>query len=145
MTARKPLFVLAAVTALGIVAACDRVAPADPEPTPGPVAQPNSLNGTWNLLESHCGDPASDKALVIDGNRFLFPATNCLVANSEQQVNRTRVTLSCEGSHAGGNRVVDLQLRPEGVLRLTEDSMTLTYHQCLRAAASTDSLVGQTM
>ena len=60
MTARKPLFVLAAVTALGIVAACDRVAPADPEPTPGPVAQPNSLNGTWNLLESHCGDPASD-------------------------------------------------------------------------------------
>ena len=31
------------------------------------------------------------------------------------------------------------------ILRLTEGSLTLTYHQCLKAAASSDSLIGQTM
>ncbi|MDQ7261521.1 hypothetical protein NM680_06875 [Paracoccus sp. PS-1] len=144
MIFRKPLFAVAAVATLGIVAACDQTAPANPEPTPGPIAQSNALNGTYNLLESNCGDVASDKSLVIDGNKFIFPGSTCTVANSEQQVNRTRVTLSCDGSPSGGNRVVDLQLRP-GVLRLTEDSITLTYHQCMRATASSDSLVGQTM
>ncbi len=144
MTVMKPLLALAAVATLGLVA-CDQVAPTTPEPTPGPIAQSSALNGTYNLLESNCGDPASDKSLVIDGNKFLFPGATCTVANAEQQVNRTRVTLSCEGSPAGGNRVVDLQTRPDGILRLTEDSTTLTYHQCMKATASTDSLVGQTM
>ena len=55
------------------------------------------------------------------------------------------MTLSCEGSPAAGNRVVDLQTRRDGTLRVTEDSITLTYFQCMKAAASTDSLVGQTM
>ncbi|UXU73947.1 MULTISPECIES: hypothetical protein [unclassified Paracoccus (in: a-proteobacteria)] len=144
MTLRKPLIALAAVASLGIIAACDQVAPASPEPTPGPVAQNNALNGTYNLLQSGCGDPTSDKSLVIDGNKFMFPAATCTVANSEQQVNRTRVTLSCQGSPAAGNRVVDLQLRP-GVLRMTEGSITLNYFQCMKAQASSDSLVGQTM
>ncbi|GLK63938.1 hypothetical protein F8A10_07470 [Paracoccus kondratievae] len=143
MTFRKPLFVLAAMAGLGLVAACDQTSPANPEPTPGPIAQDNALNGTYNLLESNCGDAASDKSLVIDGNKFIFPGASCTVANSEQQVNRTRVTLSCDGT-PGGNRVVDLQLRP-GVLRLTENSLTLTYHQCSKAAASSDALVGQTL
>ncbi len=144
MTLSKPLIAFAGLTLLGI-AACDQIAPATPEPTPGPLAQSNALNGTYNLLESHCGDAASDKSLVIDGNRFLFPAASCTVASSEPQVNRTRVTLACEGSPAAGNRVVDLQTRRDGTLRLTEGSLTLTYHQCLKAAASSDSLIGQTM
>lgn len=144
MTVLKPLFALAAVTVLGI-AACDKVAPAVPEPTPGPIAQSNALNGTYNLLQSRCGDPTSDKSLVVDGNKFLFPAASCTVASSEAQVNRTRVTLSCQGSPAAGNRIIDLQTRPDGTLRMTEDTITLTYHQCMKATASTDSLVGQSM
>lgn len=144
MTVMKPLLALAALATLGI-AACDKVAPAVPEPTPGPMAQSSALNGTYNLLESNCGDPVSDKRLVIDGNKFMFPAATCTVASSEAQVNRTRVTLSCEGSPAAGNRIIDLQTRPDGTLRMTEDSITLTYHQCMKASASTDSLTGQTM
>lgn len=139
------LVAFAVVAGLGVLAACDQIAPANPEPTPGPVAQSNALNGTYNLLASHCGDAASDKSLVIDGNRFLFPAATCTVANSENQVNRTRVTLACSGSPAAGNRIVDLQTRPDGTLRMTEDSITLTYFLCAKAQASSDSLVGQTM
>lgn len=141
----KALLAFATVAGLGVLAACDQIAPATPEPTPGPAAQSSALNGTYNLLESNCGDPTSDKFLVIDGNKFRFPAANCTVADSENQVNRTRVTLACEGSPAAGNRVVDLQTRPDGTLRMTEDSITLTYHQCMKATASSDALVGQTM
>lgn len=144
MTLTKPLFAFAAVAVLGL-AACDEIAPANPEPTPGPEAQSSALNGTYNLVESDCGDVTSDKSLVIDGNKFMFPGASCTVADTEQQVNRTRVTLACEGSPAAGNRVVDLQTSPDGTLRLTEDSLTLTYFQCMKAQASTDSLVGQTM
>lgn len=145
MKMNKPLLALVGVMALGAVAACDQIAPEVPRNTPGPIAQSNALNGTYNLLESGCGDASSDKGLVIDGNKFLFPAASCTVASSEPQVNRTRVTLSCEGSPSAGNRIVDLQTRPDGTLRLTEDSITLTYFQCMKASASTDSLVGQTM
>lgn len=145
MPKTKLLLALVTVAGLGAVAACDQVAPKAPEPTPGPAAQSSALNGTYNLLASRCGDPTSDKSLVIDGNKFIFPAATCTVASSEAQVNRTRVTLSCSGSPAAGNRVVDLQSRPDGTLRMTEDTVTLTYHQCMKAQASTDSLVGQTM
>lgn len=145
MPKTKLFLALATVAGLGALAACDEIAPATPQNTPGPIAKPNALNGTYNLLESRCGDPTSDKSLVIDGNKFLFPAATCTVASSEPQVNRTRVTLSCEGSPAAGNRVLDLQSRPDGTLRVTEDTITLTYHQCMKAQASTDSLVGQAM
>lgn len=145
MKPNKTLIAVVALAALGGIAACDQIAPAAPQNTPGPVAKPNALNGTYNLLESRCGDPTSDKSLVIDGNKFIFPAATCTVANTEKQVNRTRVTLSCEGSPAAGNRVLDLQSRPDGTLRVTEDTITLTYFQCMKAQASTDSLKGQTM
>ena len=145
MKLNKPLLALATVAALGLVAACDQVAPGAPEPTPGPMAQSSALNGTYNLLRSDCGDMTSDKSLVIDGNKFMFPGASCTIASSERQVNRTRVTLACEGSPAAGNRIVDLQTRPDGTLRLTEDTITLTYFQCMSAQASTDSLVGQSM
>lgn len=144
MTSTKAFLALSAVALLG-VAACDQIAPAKPGPTPGPVAQSSALNGTYNLLQSECGQAGSGKSLVIDGNKFIFPAATCTVAGSEQQVGRTRVTLSCEGSPAAGNRVVDLQTRPDGTLRITEDSITLTYFQCMKASASSSSLIGQTM
>ncbi|MTH36268.1 hypothetical protein GL279_16860 [Paracoccus limosus] len=145
MPKTKLLLAIATIAGLGAVAACDQIAPQPPEPTPGPAAQSSALNGTYNLLESRCGDPTSDKSLVIDGNKFMFPAATCTVVSAEPQVNRTRVTLACSGSPAAGNRVVDLQSRPDGSLRMTEDTITLTYRQCMKASASTDSLVGQTM
>ena len=84
--------------------------------------------------------------LVVDGRKFLFPRASCTVVKSERQPSQTRVTLSCEGdSGSAGNRVIDLQTRSDGTLRVTEDSLTLTYFLCMKAPASTDSLVGQTM
>lgn len=145
MTLKKPLLALAAIAALGGVAACDQFAPAAPKPTPGPIAQSNALNGTYNLLRSGCGDPTSDKSLVIDGNKFIFPGATCTVSASESQVNRTRVTLSCQGSPAAGNRIVDLQVAKNGDLRVTEDQITLTYHLCNKATASSDALTAQEM
>lgn len=141
----KAILAFAAVAGLGVLAACDQVAPVAPEDTPGPMAQSSALNGTYNLLRSECGDASSDKLLVIDGNRFNFPGASCTVANTDVQVNRTRVTLACEGSPAAGNRIVDLQTRPDGTLRITEDSITLTYFQCSKSSASSGALVGQTM
>ncbi|WP_134678898.1 hypothetical protein [Paracoccus ravus] len=145
MISTKALLACAAAVVLGGLAACDQAPPVNPEPTPGPMAQSSALNGTYNLLQSHCGDITSDKSLVIDGNKFIFPGTTCTVANSEKQVDQTRVTLSCVGSPAAGNRIVDLQTRTDGTLRLTEDSITLTYFQCMKAQASSSALAGESM
>ncbi|HRM74953.1 MAG TPA: hypothetical protein PLI13_09690 [Paracoccus sp. (in: a-proteobacteria)] len=149
MTVTKPVLAIAATTLLAL-AACDAVesltAPIVPQNTPGPIAQDSALNGVYNLLRSECGEMGSEKSLVIDGRKFLFPRAECAVVRSERQPSQTRVTLNCKGgSGSAGNRVVDLQTRADGTLRLTEDSLTLTYFQCMKAPASTDSLVGQTM
>lgn len=149
MNVIKPVLAIAATTLLTL-AACDTVdkltAPVVPQNTPGPIAQDSALNGTYNLLRSECGMADSEKSLVIDGRNFLFPRADCSVVRAERQPSQTRVTLSCKGgSGAAGNRVVDLQTRPDGTLRLTENSLTLTYFQCMKASASTDSLVGQAM
>lgn len=127
-----------AVAALLAIAACESTPPATPEPTPGPMASSNALNGIYNLRASDCGTVGSQTGLTIDGNRFIFPASSCTVANSETKVSQTEVTLSCD---TVGNRVVQLQSRP-GVLRVTEDQTTLTYYQCERAPASSDAMVG---
>ncbi|MBD9525860.1 MULTISPECIES: hypothetical protein [Paracoccus] len=145
MTRTTLLFAFAAAATLVGLAACDQVAPVKPEPTPGPVAQSSALNGTYNLLKSQCDNVTSDKSLVIDGNKFRFPAATCTATGSTQEIGKTRVTLSCEGSPAAGNRVVDLQTLPDGTLRMTEDSITLTYFQCMKASASSSSLIGQSM
>ena len=149
MKLAKPALALAATT-LFALAACDTVenltAPVVPQNTPGPMAQDSALNGTYNLLRSECGQMGSEKSLVIDGRKFMFPRAQCTVVKSERQPSQTRVTLSCEGdSGSAGNRVIDLQTRSDGTLRVTEDSLTLTYFLCMKAPASTDSLVGQTM
>ena len=152
MTVTRPVLALAATT-LFAVAACSAIdvidsftAPPAPQNTPGPAAQDNALNGVYNLRRSECGQENSEKMLVIDGRKFLFPRASCTVVRSERQPSQTRVTLSCEGdSGSAGNRVIDLQTRSDGTLRVTEDSLTLTYFLCMKAPASTDSLVGQTM
>ncbi len=131
---------LALVVATGVIAACDTVAPAVPEPTPGPIAQSNALNGVYNLRASACGQVGSDTGLTIDGSTFTFPNATCKVASTESRVSSTRVTLSCDGSNTGGNRVVDLQVR-DNLLRLTEDSTTISYYLCDRAPASSDAMV----
>lgn len=127
-----------AVAALLAIVACEATPPATPEPTPGPLASSSALNGVYNLRASDCGAVGSQTGLTIDGNRFNFPASSCVVANSESKVGSTEVTLNCDNV---GNRVVQLQTR-ENVLRVTEDQTTLTYYQCERAPASSDALVG---
>ena len=152
MKPTKVFIAVAALAALGGLAACDsssngnaEIAPAVPEPTPGPVAQSDALNGTYNLRQADCGNVSSPTRLVIDGSSFTFPQTSCTVANSEKQVDRTRVTLACSGSPEAGNRIVDLQVTRNGTLRMTEDETTVTYFQCMKAAASSDALVGRSM
>lgn len=131
---------LAAMALIGAVAACDKVAPAVPAPTPGPIAQSNALDGSYNLRASDCGTEVSKTSLIIDGNRFVYPVANCTVASSEQQVNRTQVTLSCTGGNGPTNRILYLQSRP-GVLRVTDDRNTFTYYQCHRDIASSSARV----
>ena len=134
-----PFCALAAVVA---IAACNTIAPATPEPTPGPSAQSNALNGVYNLRATDCATMNSSTGLTIDGSRFIFPESSCTVANSEQQVDRTSVTLSCEGGLAAGNRLIELQIR-DNLLRLTEGQTTLSYYLCERAQASSDTMVGR--
>lgn len=141
MLSKKFAIPFCAVAVIGAIAACDTIAPATPEPTPGPRAQSNALNGVYNLRASECGTVGSSTGLTIDGSRFSFPESTCTVANSEQQVDRTAVTLSCEGGPGGGNRLVELQIR-DNLLRLTEDQTTLSYYLCDRADASSDTMAG---
>lgn len=151
MTPTKVMIAVAALAALGSLASCGsgsdtgEFAPAAPEPTAGPVAQSNSLNGTYNLRQADCGNTDSPTRLVIDGNRFSFPETICTVTSSEKRVDSNRVVLSCEGNPAAGNRVLDLQVNRSGTLRITEDEKAVNFYQCMRAAASSSSLEGQTM
>lgn len=134
-----PLCALAAILA---IAACDTTAPATPEPTPGPIAQSNALNGVYNLRASACGVEGSDTALTIDGSRFLFPTATCTVVDSQQKVGKTEVTLACDGATAGGNRIIDLQIHHDQ-LRMTEDQVSVNYHQCEHAVASSSATVGR--
>ena len=100
-------------------------APAAPTATAG-VAGADSLNGQWNLVASQCGDAASPGRLTIQGNRFTFPTADCTASNSTVQTNYTSVSLGCSGA---ANRQLNISIRP-GVMRMTEDSTTLTYYRC---------------
>ena len=149
MKMTRPVLAIAATTLFGL-SACTAIdtftAPAVPRNTPGPAALSNALNGVYNLRRTECGQAESETALVVDGRNFLFPRAKCTVVKSERQPNQTRVTLSCEGGPgSAGNRIVDLQTRADGTMRMTEDSLSVTYFQCMKAPASTDSLIGQSM
>ena len=102
------------------------VAPAAPTPTAG-TPRADSLNGTWNLVASQCGDPTSEGRLTIAGNKFTFPTAECTVGSSEVQTNYTSVSLGCSGA---ANRQLNISIRP-GVMRLTEGATTLTYYRCM--------------
>lgn len=85
-----------------------------------------SLDGSWNLVASQCGDPASQGRLTIEGYRFNFPTAECIATRSEAQAASTSVALGCTGA---SNRQLELSLRP-GVMRMTEGETTLTYYRC---------------
>lgn len=101
------------------------VAPAAPTATAG-VAGADTLNGQWNLVASQCGNPTSPGRLTVQGNRFTFPTADCTASNSTVQTNYTSVSLGCSGA---ANRQLNISIRP-GVMRMTEDSTTLTYYRC---------------
>lgn len=101
------------------------VAPAAPTATSGTPGA-DSLTGTWNLLASQCGDPASEGRMVVQGNKFTFPTSECTVTNSSVESNFTRVSLGCSGA---ANRQLNISIRP-GIMRMTEDTTTLTYYRC---------------
>lgn len=125
------LLAVASISLLGLAACEPEVqAPAVPEPTAGAIADPNSLNGTYNLRQSGCtSDDAPETRLVIEGNKFNFYESACTVARSEGAPQSLKVTLACTGEGAEFNRNVSLQTRP-GELRLTDDATTLTYFKC---------------
>ena len=103
------------------------VAPAAPTATSGAINAPDSLDGTWNLVASQCNDPASKGRLTIQGRNFTFPAANCTATSSKVETNFTSVSLGCSGA---ANRQLNISLRP-GVMRVTEDTTTLTYYKCM--------------
>ncbi|HRO16206.1 MAG TPA: hypothetical protein PLL33_14440 [Paracoccus sp. (in: a-proteobacteria)] len=144
MTYLKPALALAAALTL---AACDdmstttvtvpgeapvvvdapEMAAAVPDATSGPMEGADTLNGTWNLVASQCGDPASQGRLVVSGNRFTFPTTECTATSAEVQTNYTSVSLGCSSAP---NRQLNISLRA-GQMRVTENSTTLTYFRCM--------------
>lgn len=101
------------------------VAPAAPTATSGTPGA-DSLDGRWNLVASQCGDAASPGRLTVQGNKFSFPTAECTATTSTVETNFTSVSLGCSGAP---NRQVNISIRP-GVMRLTEDTTTLTYYRC---------------
>ena len=102
------------------------IAPAAPDATSGTPGA-DTLDGTWNLVASQCGDPASEGRLTIQGNKFTFPTADCTAGSSQVRTNYTSVSLGCSGA---ANRQVNISLRP-GVMRMTEGPTTLTYYRCM--------------
>lgn len=102
------------------------IAPAAPTATSGTPGA-DTLDGTWNLVASQCGDPASEGRLIVAGNKFTFPTSDCTAGTSEVQTNYTSVSLGCSGA---SNRQVNISIRP-GVMRMTEGATTLTYYRCM--------------
>lgn len=102
------------------------MAPAAPEATSGTPGA-DTLDGTWNLVASQCGDPASEGRLTIQGNKFTFPTAECTAGASQVQTNYTSVSLGCSGA---ANRQLNISIRP-GVMRMTEGETTLTYYRCM--------------
>lgn len=145
MTYLKPVFAVAAALSLsacmpgGTVTTVDApgaepvvvvdgpaIAPAAPEATSGTPGA-DTLDGTWNLVASQCGDPASEGRLTIQGNKFTFPTADCTAGTSTVQTNYTSVSLGCSGA---ANRQLNISIRP-GVMRMTEGATTLTYYRCM--------------
>lgn len=127
---------IGAATALLALAACDPTltTTSDPEVETGPITPSDSISGTYNLRASECGNPASETRLLIEGNRFNFHASSCVVADVADST-VTEVTLACTGEGQTFNRIVKLQTRP-GELQMIDDQTTLTYFQC-RSEAGT--------
>ncbi|WP_158644559.1 hypothetical protein [Paracoccus jeotgali] len=107
----------------------ETVAPAAPVAASGAVAPANSVNGSYNLRASECGQPGSEGALNIQGNKFVFHESECTAISSTNKGDATEVELSCTGENQGFTRLTKLRLSP-GVLRLEENNVGLRYYRC---------------
>lgn len=103
------------------------VAPAAPTANSGDVKGADSMDGTWNLVAKDCGKADAKGSLVIQGNKFTFPAAECTATGSKVETNFTSVSLGCSGAP---NRQLNISIKP-GVMRVTEDTTTLTYYKCM--------------
>ena len=111
----------------------EATAPAAPQVESGTVEPANSLNGSYNLRSSECGQPASEGALSIQGSRFQFYESQCRAISSTIKADAAEVQLSCNGEGQAFERLVKLRLSP-GVLRMEEDGVGLRYYRCPSAA-----------
>lgn len=111
----------------------ETTAPALPQVQSGVVDPVNSLNGSYNLRASECGQAASEGALTVAGSSFQFYETQCRAVSSTSRADAAEVQLSCSGEGAGFNRLVQLRLSP-GILRMEEDGVGLRYYRCPASA-----------
>ena len=111
----------------------ETITPAAPEEASGTVDPANTLNGSYNLRSTECGQSASEGALTIQGYRFQFYESQCTVANSTTKGDAAEVRLSCGGEGQSFERLVLLRLSP-GILQMEEDGVGLRYYRCPAAS-----------
>ncbi|WBU55474.1 hypothetical protein [Paracoccus sediminicola] len=113
----------------------ETTAPAEPEVASGAVEPANSLNGTYNLRASECGQPGSEGALEVDGPRFTYTEAQCRATRSEVKGDATEVQLTCNtGEGEDYERLVLMRLSP-GILQIEEDGTGVRFYRCPDPAA----------
>jgi hypothetical protein len=112
----------------------ETVAPAPPTAVSGEIQPSNSLNGTYNLRATECGQSASEGALNIQGNQFQFYAGQCTAVKTTVVGDAAETELSCNSEDGQGfNRLVKLRLSP-GVMQMEEKGINLRYYRCAAPA-----------
>ncbi|MFD1797557.1 hypothetical protein FQV27_11640 [Paracoccus aurantiacus] len=111
------------------VLADETMAPAAPEAASGAVAPANSLNGSYNLRSSECGQAASEGALTVEGTRFSFYEAQCNAVSTTIKGDAAETQLSCGGEGQAFTRLVLLRLSP-GTMQMEENGVNLRYYRC---------------
>ena len=104
-------------------------APAPPVAISGEIQPANSLSGVYNLRSTECGQPGSEGALTIQGNRFQFHESQCTAVKTTIAGDAAETELSCMGEGESFNRLTKLRLSP-GVMQLEEKGINLRYYRC---------------
>ncbi|MDO5642234.1 MAG: hypothetical protein Q4G26_07600 [Paracoccus sp. (in: a-proteobacteria)] len=105
------------------------IAPAPPTVATGVIQPANTLNGTYNLRSSECGQAGSEGALAIEGSRFRFSQAQCTAIASSVKGNATETQLNCSHDAQSFERLVNLRLSP-GILQMEEKGVGLRYYRC---------------
>ena len=111
----------------------ETTAPAAPVDTSGMVEPANTLNGSYNLRSTECGQTASEGGLTVQGSRFQFYESQCTAVSSTSKADAAEVQLSCGGEGQAFERLVKLRLSP-GILQMEEDGVGLRYYRCPAAS-----------